>query len=279
MTVGEALKAAGERLERAGLTSAEAEASALLGALLNAPRSDLLLSRTRTLTAAELTELGGWLERREAREPLQHILGVAHFYGLTVRVTPDTLIPRPETERLVELGLTALVAVPAPKVLDVGTGSGAVALAVKAERPDASVWGTDLSEAALKVAAANAARLGLDVTFSRSDLLSAPDVQAFARSADLLVANPPYLPAADAAQLSPEVRRDPPGALFSGADGLGHFRKLSAQARPLLRPGTVCVIELDPRNVARAHAESRAWAEAAIYPDLVGRARFLFLRR
>lgn len=279
MTVAEALKVAEERLENAGLMSAGAEASALLEALLASSRSDLMLSRARALTEAQLSILEGWLARRAAREPLQHILGVAHFYGLTLRVTPDTLIPRPETERLVELGLSALGGTPEPKVLDVGTGSGAVALAVKAERPGASVWGTDLWRAALEVAAANAARLSLDVHFAHSDLLGAPNVRAFARSADLLITNPPYLPEGDAARLSPEVRRDPPGALFSGADGLAHFRRLTAQALPLLKPGAVCLVELDPRNVAQARAESGAWAEAVIHTDLVGRDRFLFLSR
>jgi release factor glutamine methyltransferase len=279
MTVGEALRVAEARLKRGGLTGAKAEASALLEALLEMPRSDLLLSRTRPLTAAELTQLENWVARREAREPLQHILGVAHFYGLTLQVTPDTLIPRPETERLVELGLTTLARRLEPKVLDVGTGSGAIALAVQAERPDAVVWATDLSEAALEVAAANAARLKLDVYLTRSDLLIAPDVQAFARSADLLITNPPYLPGADSAWLSPEVRRDPPEALFSGADGLEHFRRLSAQALPLLKPGAVCLVELDPRNVGQARAESGAWTEAVIHPDLLGRDRFLLLRR
>lgn len=279
MTVGEALRRVTERLKRAGLPSAEAEASALLGTLVNATRSALLLSRTRSLTAAELKKLEGWVTRREARYPLQHILGDAHFYGLTLRVTPDTLIPRPETERLVELGLLELKHLLHPKVLDVGTGGGAIALAVKAERPDAVVWGTDISAAALQVAVSNAAHTALDVHFARSDLLAAPDVRRFAQTADLLVSNPPYLPEADAAQLSPEVRHDPPGALFSGMDGLAHFRKLSAQALILLQPGAVYLLELDPRNVQQARAESGAWAEAAVYADLVGRERFLRLKR
>lgn len=277
--MAEVLKAVSATLGRAGLPSPEADTSALLGALLNATRSELLLYRTRVLSAAELGVLEGWVSRRRAREPLQHILGVAHFYGITLKVTPDTLIPRPETERLVELGLLALKGVTRPRVLDVGTGSGAAALAVKAERPDAVVWGTDVSGAALGVAAENAARLELEVSFTCSDLLAAAGVQAFARAADLLVSNPPYLPETDAATLSPEVRRDPPGALFSGADGLEHFRRLTAEALALLKPGAVCLLELDPRNVHHARAESSAWADATVYTDLTGRERFLMLRR
>ncbi len=277
--MAEVLKAVSATLGRAGLPSPEADTSALLGALLNATRSELLLYRTRVLSAAEVEVLEGWVSRRRAREPLQHILGVAHFYGLTLKVTPDTLIPRPETERLVELGLLALKGVTRPRVLDVGTGSGAAALAVKAERPDAVVGGTDVSGAALGVAAENAARLELEVSFTRSDLLAAAGVQTLARAADLLVSNPPYLPETDAATLSPEVQRDPPEALFSGADGLEHFRRLTTEALTLLKPGAVCLLELDPRNVQHARAESHGWAEAAVYTDLTGRERFLMLRR
>lgn len=279
MTVAEALRAASARLSRAGVPSPDVEAAALLGALLDVSRGDLLLSRARRLTDAEAARLAGWLVRREAREPLQHIVGVAPFYGLTLRITPDTLIPRPETERLVELGLLELRGLSRLGVLDVGTGGGAVALAVKAERPDAVVWGTDVSEAALEVAAKNAGRAALEVHFVLSNLLEDPEVRRFARETDLLISNPPYLPETDADGLSPEVRFDPPGALFSGADGLGHFRGLTAQAWPLLKPGAVCLVELDPRNVHQARAESGAWAEAGVYADLVGRDRFLLLRR
>lgn len=277
--MGEALKTVTGRLARAGIASAEAEAFTLLGALLGTTRSELLLHRTRVLSVPELTNLEDWVMRREARIPLQHVLGVTHFYGLTLRVTPDTLIPRPETERLVEVGLLELRGISRPQVLDIGTGSGAIALVVKTERPDAVVWGTDVSPEALRVAAENAASLGLEVHFVHSDLLSNPDVRRFAQTADLLISNPPYLPESDAAQLSSEVQHDPPGALFSGTDGLTHFRKLTAEALALLKPGAVCLLELDPRNVRQARAESPAWAEATVDTDLVGRERFLRLRR
>ncbi len=279
MTVAEGLKLAEERLRGAGLETPQTEALALFANLLHLSRSELHLSRARVLTPAEREQLAGWLERRKQREPLQHITGLAPFYGLELNVTPDTLIPRPETERLAQLGLQAVKQLAAPKVLDVGTGSGAVALALKNERPDAVAWATDLSAAALDVAEKNAKRLGLEIHFALSDLLSAPAVQVFTRSADLLISNPPYLPAGDAAWLSPEVQRDPPGALFSGADGLRHFRQLAAQALKLLRPGAVCLLELDPRNVRQAQAESKAWTETAVLTDLVGRERFLRLRR
>ena len=279
MTVAEVLKITEARLEAAGLETPQTEAAALLGALLQLSRSELYLSRTYVLTFAETERLEAWLVRRERREPLQHIVGTASFYGLELRVTPDTLIPRPETEMLVEYGLGALRSTVRPRILDVGTGSGAVALALKHERPDAQVWATDLSQAALEVARENAERLGLGVHFLRSNLLSNPEVSALTRKTDLLISNPPYLPEGDAAWLSPEVRCDPPGALFSGRDGLAHFRQLSTQAFTLLEPGAVCLVELDPRNVREAQAESAAWAETAILCDLVGRERFLRLKR
>lgn len=275
MNVAEALEQATLTLKEAGLEQPQRQASALLEELLGVSRSSLLLNRTRTLTSDELGRLELWLSRRAAREPLQHIAGIAHFYGLTLSVGPDVLVPRPETERLVELGLETIQHVAEPKVLDIGTGSGAVGLAVKAERPDATVWATDVSAVALEVAAKNAQRLGLSVTFVQADLLGEATVQAFAQRADLLIANLPYLPEADAAWLSPEVQRDPPSALFSGTDGLGHARRLFEQASALLKPGAVGLLELDSRNVRQAEAESNTWAEVRVLTDLVGRERFL----
>lgn len=267
------------RLEEAGLEHPEREAAALLEELLGVSRSGLLLNRTRTLSADELARFRTWLERRAAREPLQHVVGVAHFYGLTLVVSPDVLVPRPETERLVELGLETIRTVSEPNILDIGTGSGAVALALKAERPDAAVWATDLSEQALSVAARNAGHLGLSVTFIQADLLDNPTVQAFAERADLLVANLPYLPETDAAWLSPEVQHDPASALFSGRDGLEHARRLLEQVATLLKPGATCLLELDPRNVRQAEIEVGGWTEVEVLTDLVGRERFLKLKR
>lgn len=268
-----------QRLEGAGVESARAEANALLGHLLGLSHAELWLRRGRTLTPRQLQRLDAWVSRRERREPLQHILGMAHFYGLALRVTEQVLIPRPETERLVELALENLKTVRRPKVLDVGTGGGAIALALKAERPDAVVLATDVSLAALEVAQQNAAQLGLDVRFAHSNLLGAPEVRTFARSAHLLVSNPPYLPESDRNLLSPEVRADPETALFAGPDGLGLFRILERQAYGLLQGGAHMFVELDPRNVTDASLFARGWSEKALHADLVGRTRFLQLRR
>ncbi|CAN5779539.1 peptide chain release factor N(5)-glutamine methyltransferase [soil metagenome] len=267
------------RLSELGVASSAAEASLLLESLLGLTRTDLLLARGRSVSADQKRFLEAQLARRAGGEPLQHILGTAHFYGLDLRVTKDVLIPRPETERLVELALETVAPLPAPKILDVGTGSGAVALALQLERPDATALASDVSEAALAVAAENGARHELSVTFVKSDLLTASVVQSFAANLDLLVANLPYLPAGDAAWLSLEVRREPGLALFSGPDGLAHFRRLVRQAHPLLKEGAVCWLELDPRNVRQAQTEVNDWAEATVLSDLAGRERFLKLVR
>ena len=268
-----------KRLADLGIASPEVEADLLLGALLSMTRSDLFMTRQRRLTVEQERTLAVWLERRASREPLQHILGVAHFYGLELSVTEDVLIPRPETEKLVELALETLQDVNTPKLLDVGTGSGAIALALKLERPDALVMASDVSTAALKIAAANAARHGPEVRFVMSDLLGAPEVKVFAKTVDLLAANLPYLPEADRAWVSAEVRRDPELALYSGHDGLEHFRRLERQAHSLLKKGAVGLFELDPRNVLRAQREASGWTASKVLPDLVGRERFLRLER
>ncbi len=279
MTVSEARAWLVGRLRAVGVPSAEVEADLLLEALLKTTRADLVLARRQTLSAEQERTLSGWLERRLSREPLQHVLGVAHFYGLELAVTPDVLIPRPETERLVELALETVKNTRNPRVLDVGTGSGAVALACKHGRPDAVVLATDVSSAALEVAAANGRRCGLEVAFVLSDLLAAPAVQVFAARLDLLVANLPYLPAADRGRVSPEVRRDPDLALYSGPDGLTLFRRLQREAHATLKKGATALFELDPRNVHQARRKAQGWAASAVLPDLAGRERFLRLLR
>ena len=279
MTVHNALKLSEVRLEAAGIESFKTEAKQLLAALLEIPLGELVLKRTELLTSEQEKTFEMWLERRASREPLQHILGVAPFYGLELKVTPAVLVPRPETERLTELVLDAVKEISSPKILDVGTGSGAIALALKHERPDAVVLATDISEDAVKVAEGNARRLGLKITFALSNLLTALAVQTFAKEADALVSNLPYLPESDRDLVSPEVQRDPVTALYSGEDGLEHFRRLERQAFSLLKPGALCLLELDERNVQRAAELAERWSKVEVLEDLTGRERFLSLRR
>lgn len=281
MNVAEARAATERRLADAGVPSPAADAALLLQAALGMDRTTLLLGGATVLTPVEERRLEELVARREAREPLQHVLGSAPFYGLELSVDPRVLVPRPETETLVELVLAGLRerGAPRPVVLDVGTGSGAIALAIKAELPEAEVWGTDVSPAALEVARANARRLGLEVGFLVSDLLSAREVRAVARRCAALVANLPYLPEEDAATLAPEARADPPQALFAGEGGTRLAALLVAQAEALLPSGALLALELDPRNVQSVAARLGAWQRSRVEADLLGRPRFLLATR
>jgi release factor glutamine methyltransferase len=282
-------------LRSAGIESAEAEARWLLEHLFSttAPHNSNGITfqqggfsplhtvnfETHHISQEQQTLLNQWLERRIKREPLQHILGVAPFYGLELSVTPDVLIPRPETERLVELVLEAIKPLANPKILDVGTGSGAIALAVKHERPDAGVMATDISTKALSVAKQNAEKYKLDVTLLESNLLQHPNVQTFAKTCAVLVANLPYLPSNDKEKVSPEVLHDPDLALYAGHDGLELFRSLEEEAFEIVQPKTLCFFELDPRNVESAFELCQRWQQREVLEDLVERKRFLKLVR
>lgn len=267
-----------DRLSRAGVASAQADAWQLIEAATGARRSDLLMS-PRELSQEERRRLGEWLARRELREPLQRIVGRAYFYGLELGVAPGVLIPRPETERLVELTLGLLEGIASPLIVDVGTGSGAVALALKNERPDSRVVATDNSAAALAAAEQNARALSLELELVNANLLEGERMSAITRSAHAVVSNPPYLPQADRQHAQPEVRWDPDEALYGGPDGLAVFRELAAQASRLCQPDALLLVELDPRNVDAALAEAQAWSAADVHLDLTGRRRFLTLRR
>jgi len=184
------------------------------------------------------------VRRRADGEPLQHILGYDEFFGLRLRVSPDVLVPRPETEEVVEYALKAMRSVDSPRVLDAGTGSGCIALALKSERPDAQVMACDVSEAALDVARANASRLTLDVDFRRADMLTDDFAARCQGPFDLLISNPPYIPEGEAETLSDTVREyDPHLALFSGEDALRFYRVLARHARGMLAPGGRLIVE------------------------------------
>ncbi|PYE55341.1 release factor glutamine methyltransferase [Deinococcus yavapaiensis KR-236] len=226
-------------------------------------RADLVTRRDLDVPLEILEPLA---RRREAREPLQHLLGEVEWGELTLKVSPAALIPRPETEVLLELVLQCLRGVAAPRVLDVGTGTGVLALGVKAARPDAVVLATDVSEDALELARENAARLELDVEFVLGDLTA-----NLAGPFNAVVSNPPYLPDADAARAQPEVRHDPSLALYGGPDGLALARRLVLEAERLT---TRLALELDPRNVRVLASEMTGWT-VTVHPDLTGRDRFL----
>lgn len=280
--MGAALAHAEERLAAAGVDSPAVDAMRVLGHVLGLSRTELLVRRGDLLTEAQRAGFVALLARRERREPLQLVLGEATFLDLTLAVEPGVLLPRPETERLVELALAELAATP-PRpgdvLLDVGTGTGAIALALKHAHPAAEVWATDVSGTALDLARRNARRLGLPLVVRRSDLLDDPEVAAAAGRAVAVVSNPPYLPAADRGSLPPEVAGEPPEALFAGADGLEVARRLVGQLAGVLRPGTLLALELDPRNARDLAATLGGWGSVRLESDLAGRERFVVARR
>ena len=193
----------------------------------------------RALARDEEERYAHWVQRRAAGEPVAYILGRREFYGLDLEVTPAVLIPRPETELLVELALAHIAPGAAAKVADLGTGSGAIALAVKRERPQARVIAIDASPAALAVARANAERLQLNIEFRSGDWFAPLAGESF----DLVLANPPYVASGDPHLAQGDLRFEPRDALVSGPDGLSAIRHIVSRARPHLVDGGLLLIE------------------------------------
>jgi release factor glutamine methyltransferase len=226
-------------------TVAPRDAELLAAHLLHRDRTWLLAHPETVLTDQQQDQLNTLAARRAAHEPLQYILGEQEFYGLTLTVTPATLIPRPETELLVESVLSWLTDNPlphAPQILDIGTGTGAIAIALAHHHPTARLTAVDLSPEALIVARQNAIHHNLDtrITFAESDLLAALSNAHF----DVIVSNPPYVPTTDAPTLQPEVlHHEPHTALFAGPDGMDIYRRLIPQAHAALNPNGLLALE------------------------------------
>jgi release factor glutamine methyltransferase len=222
---------------------ARQDAEFLLCHLLGQNRAWLLAHRDAGLDPAQLEIYERMSTRRLAGEPMQHITGEAEFYGLPFFVNRDVLIPRPETEHLVEKALELAAPLPAPRIADVGTGSGAIAVALAHHLPAASIAAVDISVAALDVARKNASRsrVGSRIRFRNGDLLAPFPGERF----ELIVSNPPYVPESDRDSLAVEVRDyEPARALFAGEDGLAMFRRLIPQASRALVPGGFIVLEI-----------------------------------
>lgn len=228
-------------LEAAGIEDARRNTEWMLTKIAGCSRSALYAYPEEEVRSDVVSAMRDAVRRRAGNEPLQYILGEVSFYGLSLKVTPDVLIPRPETEQLVEWVLTSFPA--ALRFLDAGTGSGCIALALKAARPGAFVAGCDVSTGALEVARENASSLGLDVPFFPADLLQEGFSVIVPGRLDILISNPPYVPRSEAASLSEEVRdHEPHLALFVEDDPLLFYRALAEHGRRLLVPGgSLCV--------------------------------------
>lgn len=244
-TVPALLGRAAAALEQAGIDPARPEAEWLLAGLLGVERLALYLEPARRLTEAQAARYRELIERRARREPLQYLLGWEDFHGLRLAVTPDVLVPRPETEGLVEWALETLAGRPDPVIADLGTGSGAIACALATALPRAEVLAVELAGGALAVASRNVRALGLSgrVRLLAGDLFA--PLGSLSPSLDLVVANPPYLPSAVIASLPPEVsRHEPRAALDGGPDGLGVLRRVVAGAPAVLKPGGWLLMEI-----------------------------------
>ncbi len=228
--------------EKHGLTSARLDAELLAAHAFGMSRIELYAHFDRPLAAAELASYRDLVSRRLAGQPVAYLLGHKEFWSLDLLVDPRVLIPRPDSETLVEEAFDRLAdPAAALRIADVGTGSGALALALAKERPEAQVFATDISPDALAVARANAERLGLAITFIQGDL---DQPLALAGPFDLIVANLPYIPSADIDGLAADVRSEPRLALDGGADGLVLVRRLVAGAPDLLQPGGCLALEV-----------------------------------
>jgi release factor glutamine methyltransferase len=239
----QAWKGARARLEAAGLSGPVIDARLLVEAAADATRTDIVTDPYRALTPEQEARLDGYLARRERREPVSHILGRKGFWKIMLRVTRAVLTPRPDTETVVEYALRSFPEHAPWRILDLGVGSGAILLALLAERPAARGLGVDVSEEALAVARDNAAALGLAgrCALLRGDWTAGLDSSAF----DLVVANPPYIAADVMDTLEPEVRdHEPRLALEGGPDGLDHYRVLAPEILRVLKPGGHFAVEI-----------------------------------
>ncbi len=272
------------RFKAAGIDSDALDARLLTGAALNLDLTGVIAQATRQLTTDEADRLDGFARRRLAGEPVARVLGSKEFWGLPFKLSAETLVPRPDTETIVEATLEILRAEDRAqarlRIADLGTGSGAILLALLTELPDATGIGTDLSTAALGTAKANAQYLGLA---SRADFIVSDYADALSGTFDLIVSNPPYIRSADIAGLAPEVRdHDPHLALDGGRDGLEAYRRIAPQAARLLSPGGLLVLEIgqgQDDDVARLVAAAGLTVMGPAKRDLAGIGRAVLGRK
>lgn len=272
------------RLEAAGIESPELDARLLLGDVLQLDLTGLIAASARKLDDREAAALESFIRRRIAGEPVARILGHKEFWGLSFALSPTTLVPRPDTETIVEAALSLLKQDgrlnDALRIADIGTGSGAILLALLSELPNAQGIGTDINRDAIHTAARNAAALGLN---ERARFIECNYADALRGSFDLIVSNPPYIPSRDIDDLAIEVRaHDPRLALDGGPDGLDAYRVIVPAAFELLVPGGVVVLEIgqgQESDVARLTAGAGLDAGVSVKADLSGIPRAVIGRK
>ena len=278
-------------LESLDIPDARLEAEVVVMNVLRMPRQEIFAQQEREITSQQEKDISAILDRRRQREPLAYIFGYKEFYGINLAVTPDVLIPRPETESMVEHALfMALMGMETPQLViaDVGTGTGAIAINLAIHLPAAHVYAIDNSEPALRAAAYNVLSHNVAdrITLCYGDLLDALDEEDGQSESptmlDLIVANLPYIPSQRISTLQPEVQKEPRAALDGGEDGMEVIRRLFSQAGKHLKDTGVILLELDPDQVPAAQELAERYfpeAETAVEKDLAQMDRFFIVNR
>jgi release factor glutamine methyltransferase len=276
-TARQTLVAAVAELVVAGNTNPRRDAELLLLSATGWRRNDLITDPERPLTAAQLIQFRQLIGRRKAHEPIQYITGEREFYGLRFEVNPSVLIPRPETEHLVEAALERISKDRPTRIADIGTGSGAIAVAIAHHRALAEITALDISPAALEVAIRNAIANEVDnrIRFFNSDLLSAVAGERF----DMIVSNPPYIAYSEHDSLEPQVRDyEPQEALFAGPTGFEVYEKIIPQAQKSLRPAGWLLMEIGAGQHVQLQQLLISWNDVGFVADLQGIARVAIAR-
>jgi len=242
MSINDWLQLAKKQLDNANIESARLESLLIAGMVLCRPKEWILANGDFELSRNQVKELNKLVDKRLTHYPLAYLLGYKEFYGHSFTVTPDVLIPRPETEELIEYIVDN--AAKNSILLDMGTGSGCTAISAKLARPDLKITATDISARALNIASQNAQKLSANVEFIKSDLFASRQLRD--TKYQTIIANLPYVPTDEEHSTNKEIEFEPRGALFSGTDGLDHYRKFLDEAKSHLSPGGIIIIEHDP---------------------------------
>lgn len=284
LSIGQTLVWATALLRSGEIDTPRLDAECLLASLLGSDRLHLYAAIEERLPFALCEAYRRVASRRQAREPLAYLTGTKEFWSLSLKVTPAVLIPRPETELLVETALTRLTQLATPVIADVGTGSGAIAVAMAKMLPHARVYATEISREAIEVARENANVHGVEdqIVFLQGDLLEPLLAQRLTGQCDLIVSNPPYIATSELRLLPPEVQYEPVEALNGGPDGLDCHRRIIGETAVLLRPGGWVALEMAPeqaKSLVKFFRDQGHFTDVAVIPDLNRRRRVIMARR